>query len=242
MGHIGFTAPAAAATTMRDLFARPTQFGFVAPTNSGAGVAGIGPGGSGGAVSASGSAAVQSDAAGMAVRLTTGAVSGNVALAESNSSASLAPVNLYDLIFKFRANTAATVRYFFGVTGNTSVTELGADTPAASHRIGLTFSTSRPDTNWQFVRGANAWTLDDTGVAFAAGVYYFRITWVTTSDVFCKLYNSAGTLLVSREYTSGLPTNSGRVLAGVTTLTAGAANFDHYLMQWTMPSPVTLTG
>lgn len=226
--------------SLRDVFARPVQWGSIHPNNTGTSIQGLGPGGAGAAATTSGTAAQQSDAEGVGLRNPTGTTSGNTSVVDSGSVNSLNPANLYDILFKFRVNTSATVRYFFGVTGNAAATEVGADTPAAAHRIGLTFSTSRPDTNWQFVRGANAWTLDDSGIAFATGIWYFRITWASTSSVTLKLYNSAGTSQVSRTYTTGLPTSSGRIMTGVATLTTAAASYDHYFVQWTMPAPVLL--
>lgn len=126
------------------------------------------------------------------------------------------------LTFRFRTGSSLAVcRIFVGLTDGAMVNELNSDTNAAN-KIGLQFSTARPDTNFQFVRrDATTQTLVDTGVApTVSTTYHLTVVAASATSVTVTLRSASGASLATATYTTLLPASTAgmQVGAGIQTL------------------------
>lgn len=123
-------------------------------------------------------------------------------------------------------------RYFIGcAVTNNAATASGTDDFADS-AIGFQYSTTRGDTNWQFIVNSNgAQTNVDTGVAVTTDEFIFAYEVVGTSRADWYIWDNGGVLLASGTVTAGLPTETTTNFHAVCrTLTAATA----YHKMWYM--------
>lgn len=122
--------------------------------------------------------------------------------------------------FRLASQAAGNIRAFFGASSSAVTTN---DAPPSAHYALLRYSTSAPDTNWQFLTndGGVTPTVTNTGVAADAN-WHTVIIVVGASDVKCYL---DGTLVATN--TTDLPGNEiVRLRAIQRTLTAATRDVD----------------
>jgi hypothetical protein len=144
---------------------------------------------------------------GSAINLPTAATTDSDAAVTAATSLRALDSKFYTLI-KFQLQTTATVRVFVGLsTSSTTTTYLGADDVAAQRMIGLQYSTSRGDTNFQFMIDDNSTqTVTSTGVAVDTNTHFLSIDCTSGSSVIMNLYDSGGTLQATTgNVTTNLP-------------------------------------
>ena len=132
---------------------------------------------------------------------------------------------------RFGLSDLTNVRLFLGTTVyGTYNNIIDADDYANDH-CGIKFSTSRPDTNFQFVTRNAAQTLVDTGVAPDASKIYDLEIEFTGGGSSCRmrLSEADGTILkADTVITTNLPTLAQDPNAGIRTLTTAVAGFRFY--------------
>jgi len=106
---------------------------------------------------------------------------------------------------KVKLDTVATVRYFFGLSSDTGANTVADDDPA-TYQCGIQFSTARGDTNWQLALDDNGTqVLTDTGLAAAAGVYWFEVDITAAGSCKFTIQDGAGTELYSATISANVP-------------------------------------
>tara|TARA_R110002020_G_scaffold18350_4_gene64168 strand:- start:2059 stop:3306 length:1248 start_codon:yes stop_codon:yes gene_type:complete len=141
------------------------------------------------------------------------------------------PTANFFYMVRFGLSDLTNVRFFAGVTKyGTYNNTIDSDDYANDH-CGITFSTARPDTNFQFVTRNAAQTLVDTGVApDAAKIYDLEIEF-SSAGASCRMRLSEvdGTILkADTTITTNLPTLAMDPTMGIRTLTTAAAGFRFY--------------
>ena len=135
------------------------------------------------------------------------------------------------VMFRFSIVETTDKRFFIGLTNSATVaTTLGADAPACGY-LGLQYSTSRPDTNWQIARdgaaGGGSQTLVDTGVAVSTSELCFVIDWTADASVTVYLLNSSFTVLFTATYATDLMASTVSVYPFIGTRTLTTAVKSH---------------
>lgn len=133
---------------------------------------------------------------------------------------------------KIEVTSLTDVRLWVGYTTvGVAAFIVAGDAPTDPH-LGVQFSTSRGDVNWQWIRSAGGVgpTLSDSGVAMALGVYYIDIDWVTSTRAICTLRDATFEILDQQTFTTFLPipTAELRFEGGVGALLAVVKNFRYF--------------
>lgn len=135
------------------------------------------------------------------------------------------------LICQFDIQQATNTRLFVGFAESNAI--ITTDTPAIAH-VGLSFSTSNGDTNFQIMRdstGASSPTRTDTGVAVGGATFIFRL-WTVDSGVTFNweiMPTGGATITASGTISTDLPATSTNMhlFIGVRTLTATLQRIRH---------------
>ena len=134
---------------------------------------------------------------------------------------------------RFGLSDLTNVRFFAGLSKyGTYNNTIDSDDYNADH-LGITFSTARPDTNFQFLtrKVSVGQTLTDTGVApDASKIYDLEIEWSSSgTSVRMRLSEHDGTIVkADTTITTNLPTAALDPTMGIRTLTTAAAGFRFY--------------
>lgn len=132
--------------------------------------------------------------------------------------------------FKFKLQHTTNVRLFVGLT-NTQVI-LGGDDPAGTECAGLQFSTSRPDTNWQFMIDDNViQTVVDTGVPVDTNAHYVRVECSEDETyILIELFDANHDIQASYAFTANLPALATAMepRSGIRTLAAAVKSIVQY--------------
>jgi hypothetical protein len=170
---------------------------------------------------------------GMGFKQTSQAVSATGAVYNWPFSAALDTGGLIKTRTKVKLDTVATVRYFYGWSSDNAYSTMADDDPA-TYQCGFQFSTARGDTNWQIALDDNGTqVLTDTGLAAAAGVYWFEIDIVAAGSCKFTIQNGAGAELYSATISANVPSagNLMYYVQGGETQAAAAINPITYCVQ-----------
>jgi len=168
---------------------------------------------SGNVVADDNGSALVASADGLSFQQTTGVALGSNALVASAASGSVPLVARPFVVVKFNLNATTNRRFFAGLSQGSGATMVSADAPATGY-VGLQYSTSRGDANWQWAQdqnGGGAQVLTNSGVAVDALAHYLILNATTSSTIVATITTAAGVILDQR-------TLSGASLPGSTTL------------------------
>lgn len=132
---------------------------------------------------------------------------------------------------RFGLSDLTNVRFFCGLTKYGTYNNVIDSDDYGNDHCGLTFSTARPDTNFQFLSRNAAQTLVDTGVApDAAKIYDLEIEFSSAgASLRMRLSEHDGTVVAAdTTITTNLPTLALDPSMGIRTLTTAAAGFRFY--------------
>lgn len=132
------------------------------------------------------------------------------------------------MFHKFALVDLTDIRFWSVNTSNIAITPLGDD-PAVS-LFGLRFSTSAPDTNFQFAtKDGTTLNLIDTGIPGDTAVHYL-LTRLTADGVFFELYDSAFELEAQAFTAVNLPASASNYFFqhSLTTLAAAVKSLDQF--------------
>jgi len=168
------------------------------------------------------SSAHDSSSDGIGFKQTSAASAGSDACYNFPTTAAFDTVVLPKIRIKAKIDTAANVRYFYGLSSDNAAGTVDADDPAA-YQCGFQFSSGR-DTNWQLALDNNGTqVLTDTLIAAAAGVYWFEIEITATGQCKFTLEDGDYTELYSNTILLNVPSAGNLlylVVGGETTTTA----------------------
>lgn len=133
---------------------------------------------------------------------------------------------------KIQSFVPTDIRMFVGLTNEPGGNVLGQDNPNPQH-VGLSFSTDRPDTNWQFTAsGSSGQSRVDTGSPPGVTTpWYFLIDVESPAECRITLFDDEGTEVASHIFGDGNLPSTGQPLyftAGCEARAAATKYFSHF--------------
>lgn len=138
-----------------------------------------------------------------------------------------------DLLLKFKLGSSSNIRFFSGLSTNTSLQILVIADPTVA-RVGVSYSTTAAQTNFQFVTcdGSGVSTFIDSGIEVTTDAFYVRVANIPSKPSFnVELLDAKFAVIASHEFSFNVPSLSEHTVPAIAMNTIAATYLDVYFLK-----------